>query len=412
MRRSQRSARTGGKAGAALLAGVGLASFSLVAMAPAASAAGTLGATATIASPAQGNPPLASGGSATVFTVLLPAQAACSQDTASHEYHVFSYLLQKGTALSTDNFVSGDPSEGLGLVDANGNYYGAADTAPVSGQIIGIPSNFEWAGLLKVGEAAAQLEAAGGVWEAGIACADPSGAVTDNWNTEVTFTAASGDPNGFTWTAVPGTGTTTGVPGAPTSPSVTQVKKNATVTWTDPTSNGGSPITGYDVYASTTNPPSTSGAPSATASGANATSATVKKLKKGKYFFVVTAVNSKGQSPPSPVVTAADATKTTVKCSSTKANVNATVTCTAKVTDATTPSSVPSGTVTWKSSGAGTFTPAASCALSSGSCAVTYEPTAAGKQTLTASYPATAQDLASTGTAKLKVSAVKGGTVG
>ncbi len=37
-------------------------------------------------------------------------------------------------------------------------------------------------------------------------CADSNtgGSVTDNWNTEVTFAASGTDPNGFTWSAVPG----------------------------------------------------------------------------------------------------------------------------------------------------------------------------------------------------------------
>jgi hypothetical protein len=44
---------------------------------------------------------------------------------------------------------------------------------------------------------------ASGIWEAGIACANSAGAVVDNWNVQVTFSAKSTDPNGFTWTAVP-----------------------------------------------------------------------------------------------------------------------------------------------------------------------------------------------------------------
>jgi hypothetical protein len=197
-----------------------------VALSAAPASAATVGGTATIASPAQGNPPLSSGGSATVFTVLLPAQAACSGDTASGQFHVFSYLLPQGTDMSTDNFHSGVPSTGLGLVDANGNYYGAADTAPVTGQIIQIPQNFEWAGLLKVGETAAQLDNGTGVWEAGVACANSSGVVTDNWNTQVTFAASASDPGGFVWTAVPGVGTTTTTtttttPGSSTTTSTT-----------------------------------------------------------------------------------------------------------------------------------------------------------------------------------------------
>jgi hypothetical protein len=42
------------------------------------------------------------------------------------------------------------------------------------------------------------------VWEAGIACVNSTGAATDNWNTEVTFTYSSSDPNHFVWTSTPG----------------------------------------------------------------------------------------------------------------------------------------------------------------------------------------------------------------
>jgi hypothetical protein len=261
----------------------------------------TLAGTATITN-ATTNAPVLSGGSTTSFTVALTststAPASCSADTASGQYHVFSYLLPQGTSLTTDNFSTGDPSVGLGLVDANGNYYGAADTAPVSGELIGIPTNLTFAGLLQVGETASALDGgSSAVWEAGIACASPSGVVTNAWNTQVTFSASGNDPNGFTWSAVPGT-----VAAAPTGPAALSGNASATVTWTDPTSNGGSPITAYDVYASTTSPPSTSGTPNATVSGASASSASITGLTNGTpYFFVVTAVNSVGQSLASSV---------------------------------------------------------------------------------------------------------------
>ena len=41
-----------------------------------------------------------------------------------------------------------------------------------------------------------------GAWEAGLACANSSGALADNWNIAVTFAADASDPNGFTWTAI------------------------------------------------------------------------------------------------------------------------------------------------------------------------------------------------------------------
>ena len=180
--------------------------------------ASTLGGTATIASTT--NQPLSGGGSETQFTVDLPAQAACSGDTATDGYHVFSYLVPQGTAVTSVTFGSGGPSTGLGFADGNG-YYGSANTAPTTGEIINIPSDFEWADLLGLGATASSLDGGTGVWEAGLACAPSTGAtagqVSDYWNTQVTFTASTSDPNGFVWTDVPGTGSTTSTTAATTS---------------------------------------------------------------------------------------------------------------------------------------------------------------------------------------------------
>jgi hypothetical protein len=169
--------------------------------------AATLGGTATIADPST-NQPLASGSSTTSFTVTLPANAACSGDTATDGYHVYSYLVQKGTPVTGVTFVN-FPSTGYGLVDNTGTYYGKANAAITTGQIIGIPNDFQWGPLVTTDGgslAVSQLLYSGssGVWEAGLACANSSGTVTDYWNTEVTFTSSSSDPNGFTWAAVPG----------------------------------------------------------------------------------------------------------------------------------------------------------------------------------------------------------------
>jgi hypothetical protein len=76
---------------------------------------------------------LSGGGSETQFTVDLPAQAACSGDTATDGYHVFSYLLPKGTSVQSITFSSSGPSAGLGFADGSG-YYGSANTAPTTGQ--------------------------------------------------------------------------------------------------------------------------------------------------------------------------------------------------------------------------------------------------------------------------------------
>jgi hypothetical protein len=185
---------------AASLTGVGMASAS------------TTNGIATIAS-SNGGTPLTSGGSTTAFTVTLPANAACTGDTATGGYHVYSYLVQQGTNIAALNFSSGTPSSGYGLVDASG-YWGAQNTAAVTGQIIGIPTDFQWQYLsAELGGASALLYSGGttGVWEAGIACANSSGALTDNWNVPVTFTSSSGDPHGFVFS----TGVSSSAPEVP-----------------------------------------------------------------------------------------------------------------------------------------------------------------------------------------------------
>jgi hypothetical protein len=176
-------------------------------------AASTVSGTATIAAPgATARGELGAGSSSTMFTVALPANASCPADTAHHGYHVYSYLVPLGTELSAVKFID-FPSKGYGL-DANGRYYGAINTALGTGQIIGIPNDFEWGRLARSVPVSTLVGGPShGVWEAGIACATTRGALARYWNTQVTFTAAAGDAHGFTWHAVPGT------PAGSTSPS-------------------------------------------------------------------------------------------------------------------------------------------------------------------------------------------------
>jgi hypothetical protein len=180
-----------------------------VCTAPATAFASTTNGTATIADPADN--PLASGGSATSFTVTLPAQAACTGDTASDGYHVFSYLVPQGTSPGSVTFTGGTPSTGYGFFSSTATLYGPGNTAPTTGQVIGIP-DFEWGPAVEDYSLLPALLYDGGtsgVWEAGIACANSSGTVTDWWNTEITFTSSTSDPDGFVWAAVPGLPTDT-----------------------------------------------------------------------------------------------------------------------------------------------------------------------------------------------------------
>jgi hypothetical protein len=172
--------------------------------------ASTLNGTATIANP-NGLAPLSSGGSTTQYTITLPSGASCDGDTASNGYHVFSYLVPEGTNPTAVSFATGLPTDypdaPTGLFTATGNYYGPANTAVSTGQIINIPGNLEFAPMLTRGLPLGTLLYNGdtsGVWEAGIACANSTGAVTDYWNTEITFTSSGSDPHGFTWSDTPG----------------------------------------------------------------------------------------------------------------------------------------------------------------------------------------------------------------
>ena len=166
---------------------------------------GVAGASATsgkaeITQPGQ-NTALDSGGSATLFGLSVPASASCAGDTEHDGYHVFTFLFPAGVAPTDVSFKTGVPagfgSAGrFGLISL-GQYVGGLDTAPVTGQLVRLPSAYSWARLT-----AKDLFTGGrtsSTWEAGLACANTDGVVTNYWATEVLFRASTGDPGGFSW---------------------------------------------------------------------------------------------------------------------------------------------------------------------------------------------------------------------
>ncbi len=245
------SIRTRGGRGAvrsrALAAGL-MAVGSLTALSiadPATASASTLNGVATLANPMT----LAadtSGTSTTQFTVSLPASASCDGDTASSGYHVYSYLVPGGANISSLTFES-FPSGGYGFVTPSGTYFGPINTAIGSGQVNSVPGDLEFGPLVSAdGIPKSTLlysgsgNTASGVWEAGLACANGSGVLTDNWNTEVTFVASSSDPNGFVWSAVPGPSGS--APAAFTSTASTTFVEGAAGSFTPTTSGSPTPV--------------------------------------------------------------------------------------------------------------------------------------------------------------------------
>jgi hypothetical protein len=113
-----------------------------------------------------------------------------------------------------------------------------------------------------------------------------------------TFKVQASNPNGsgpISAASNAVTPTEATAPSAPTGVSAVPATREATVSWTAPSTNGGRPVSGYTItpYIGTS-------AQTPVQASASATSATVTGLQNGSaYTFTVTATNSAGNSPAS-----------------------------------------------------------------------------------------------------------------
>ena len=209
--------------GQRVLAMLGVLFFSgaivLFAMRPAA-ASTNAGAARILAG--DGTTPLASGGSATQFTIGLPPQAKCTADSTTGGMHVFGYFTTTDPATLTFDQSTG-PKSGFPLVDTTGSPYVAANTA-VGGQVIQIPT-FD---MRSYNAANGTMPTIGATYNIGIACASTSGVEDNFWNVQMLISASTSDPNGFTWALANQVAPTTTTSSTTTSSSTTSSSTTST----------------------------------------------------------------------------------------------------------------------------------------------------------------------------------------
>jgi hypothetical protein len=149
-------------------------------------------------------------GSNTDFEILLPPGAACSGDTATDGYLVFSYVADNALipdpGTITYNSAGPEQADAYPLIDTGGDTYGPQNTVAGTGAVPEPIPTFNWNQYAAVG-AWGSSPAAGtplypGTFNVGISC-EKNGPADNYWNTQIVFTASSTDPNGFVWQVVP-----------------------------------------------------------------------------------------------------------------------------------------------------------------------------------------------------------------
>lgn len=220
---------------------------------------GEAGAVAVSAGAAQvvtptGSPgagvPLASGGSATSFTLKLPTGAACAADGNNggrwHTYMVPASEDEAAVAFNGNGSLVGASIGSGGTGTFRNSLYSLAGT-PVRGQA----PNLGDAAIINIPNLRFTVWSTGnvppGTYDVGIACVDLDLASERDsyWNTQLTFVADGEDPLGVTWTS-PTSSTTT------TAPSTTTTTVGGSTTTTTAPSTTTTTVDG-----STTTDPST-----------------------------------------------------------------------------------------------------------------------------------------------------------
>jgi fibronectin type 3 domain-containing protein len=113
--------------------------------------------------------------------------------------------------------------------------------------------------------------------------------------TKYYFEVTALNPGGEGAPSAQASATTTGPPSAPAGLAASAANDQVSLSWSPPVSNGGSPITSYNVYMSTS-----SASRGAQLADVTATNYTATGLVNGiKYYFRVTAVNDLGEGPAS-----------------------------------------------------------------------------------------------------------------
>jgi hypothetical protein len=136
---------------------------------------------------------LASGGSATPFTLRLPSGARCPGDTYHHGYLIFSYVVPTTLDPSSLTFPSNFPRSGVDLITVVGVPFVTQATDPYAATIATLP-DFSWS---RYDHDTAELPL--GTYNVGIACAHGLGRVERYWNVKFDFASSATDPGGFTW---------------------------------------------------------------------------------------------------------------------------------------------------------------------------------------------------------------------